>query len=69
MITSSACPSPQKVIKVMFRDTKSTTDDVEDLRLDDDVVNHVRVALQKMGEQIVEITMMGDWNVGYLPRN
>jgi hypothetical protein len=69
MITSSAYPSPQKVVKVMIRDTKSTTEDVEELRLDDDVVNHVRLELQRMGEQIVELTRMGDWDVGYLPRN
>lgn len=68
MITSSLDSSPRKVIKVMFRDTKSMTDDIEELRLDDDVVNHIRLELQRMGKQIVEITRMGDWDVGYLPR-
>lgn len=66
MITSSVYPLPQKVIKVMFRDTTSATDDVEELRLDDDVVNHVRFELQRMGEQIVEMARMGDWSIGYL---
>lgn len=68
MITSSVDPSPRKVIKVMFRDTKSVTDDIEELRLDDDVVNHIKLELQRMGKQIVEVTRMGDWDVGYLPR-
>lgn len=66
MITSSAYPSPQKVIKVMFRDTTSATEDVEELKMDDDVVNHIRFELQRMGEQLVEMARMGDWSVGYL---
>ena len=69
VITSSASSSPQKVIKVMFRDTRSTSEDAEQLRFDDDVVNHVRLELQKMRSQSIEITRMGDWNIGYLPRN
>ena len=69
VITSSASPSPQKVIKVMFRDTSSSSEDVEQLIFDDDVVNHVRLELQKMRSQSIEITRMGDWNIGYLPRN
>jgi len=69
VITSSASSSPQKVIKVMFRDTRSTSEDAEELRLDDDVVNHVRLELQKMRSQSIEITRMGDWDIGYLPRN
>ena len=50
----------------MYRDITGVLEDVEELRLQDDVVNHVRSELQAMRAYMIEIPRMGDWDIGYL---
>ena len=53
----------------MFKDISSTTTDgVEELRLEDDVVNEIKSELQRMQGYMVEKNRMGNWEIGYLPR-
>ena len=68
-ITCDEIPSSQRAIKVMFRDISTSTDDVEELRLQDDVVGQIRSELQRMRKYMAEQSRMGDWEIGYLPRN
>lgn len=53
----------------MFRDTSDSMGDVEELKLEDDVVNQLRMELQRMRYHLPETTRMGDWDIGYLARN
>ena len=53
----------------MFRDPFDSMQDVEELRLEDDVVSQIKSELDRIKKYMVEKTKMGDWEIGYLPGN
>jgi hypothetical protein len=55
-------------VKVYFREDMPVTDDVQIIKLDKDIVQEIRTELEKSGDSMVEVSGMGEWLVGYLPK-
>ena len=56
-------------MKVYFREDMPVTDDVQIVKLDKDIVQEIRTELEKSGDSMVEVSGMGEWLVGYLPKH
>ena len=69
MITSSAYPVPRRAIKLCFEECAKVGDEVEMLRYGDEVVAELRRELKQSRDQLIKSKKMGDWDIGYLPRN
>jgi hypothetical protein len=61
-------PSPQKYIKVLFREDYTPTEDIEEIKVERNVITDFKSELEKMRDTMIEIPTNGDWKIGYLPR-
>ena len=67
-ITTSSILSARRVVKILYQDAKVSSDDVEIVKLDGNVVGEIRRVLRASSELMVEGGVMGNWSVGYLER-
>jgi hypothetical protein len=58
----------RQVIKVFFREEGQEMDDVEVVKLDEDVLEEIRDELENSRKCMIEATDMGEWKVGYLAK-
>ena len=61
--------SPLRAVKVMFREKLSTDEDVDVVKVNEEVVNEVKCHLEETANEMIEKTKMGEWRVGYLEMN
>lgn len=61
-------PSPQKAIKVMFKENSNGIDDIENIEVGTEVIREIKSELTGTKFAMIERQGMGDWNIGYLPR-
>jgi hypothetical protein len=71
VVTSSANPVPRRAIKLCFKECTKVGPEVavEVLRYGDEVVGELRTELERGGDQLIKAKRLGDWDIGYLPRN
>ena len=69
VITSSPYPVPRRAIKLCFQECTKVGNEVEVLRYGDEVVAELRRELKASQDQLIKSKKMGDWDIGYLPRN
>ena len=69
VITSSTIPLPRRAIKLCFEECTTVGSEVEVLRYGDEVVGELRRELERSGDQLINTKRMGNWDIGYLPRN
>jgi hypothetical protein len=69
VITSSANPVPRRAIKLCFEECTKVGSEVEVLRYGEEVVGELRRELERSGDQLIKSKRMGNWDIGYLPRN
>jgi hypothetical protein len=53
----------------MFKESSEETEDIETVRLEADAVSLVNSELHGIRSQMIGMTQMGEWSIGYLLRN
>ena len=69
VITSSAYPVPRRAIKICFQECTRVGSEIGVLHYSEEVVAELRGELERSRDQLIQSKRMGEWDIGYLPRN